>query len=118
MSSSAVKDGLQSAETHLLDNREAQTTASSDFTAVRPSFETRRSKLRGKELNAAASTSDKRSLSIEDLHRQACADKKQSYIDPPTGYTVLTEYAHLKRGKCCGNACRHCPYDHVNVKRK
>ena len=29
---------------------------------------------------------------------------------------VLTERYHLARGYCCGNACRHCPYDHENVK--
>lgn len=23
--------------------------------------------------------------------------------------------AGRRRGKCCGNACRHCPYDHINV---
>ena len=55
-------------------------------------------------------------ISIEELHLEACANKKDTYIDPPTGYMVLTEYAHLKRGKCCGNACRHCPYNHANVR--
>lgn len=30
---------------------------------------------------------------------------------------VLSSWFHLKRGECCGNACRHCPYDHVNVKK-
>jgi len=29
---------------------------------------------------------------------------------------VFTEYAHRKRGKCCGNKCRHCPYGHYSVK--
>jgi hypothetical protein len=28
---------------------------------------------------------------------------------------VFTAWYHLKRGECCGNGCRHCPYDHVNV---
>ena len=32
------------------------------------------------------------------------------------GYMVLTEAFHLARGNCCGNACRHCPYDHENVR--
>jgi hypothetical protein len=31
------------------------------------------------------------------------------------GLMVLTERFHLKRGSCCGNACRHCPYDHLAV---
>jgi len=58
------------------------------------------------------------SKDIEDLHRDACEQGQGTYIDPATGYTVITEFAHLKRGKCCGNACRHCPFDHVNVKKK
>lgn len=28
---------------------------------------------------------------------------------------VFTAAYHLARGHCCGSACRHCPYDHVNV---
>jgi hypothetical protein len=28
---------------------------------------------------------------------------------------VLTEQYHLRRGSCCGNGCRHCPYHHMNV---
>lgn len=26
------------------------------------------------------------------------------------GYRVFTAWHHLKRGECCGNGCRHCPY--------
>ena len=26
------------------------------------------------------------------------------------GYVVFTEAYHLKRGHCCKNSCRHCPY--------
>jgi hypothetical protein len=33
------------------------------------------------------------------------------------GLMVLTERYHLKRGSCCGNGCRHCPYDHEAVPR-
>lgn len=55
---------------------------------------------------------------IEEIHQKACELKKSNYIDPVSGYTVFTEYHHLKRGKCCGNSCRHCPYNHVNVKKK
>ncbi|XP_031197630.1 uncharacterized protein C1orf53 homolog isoform X1 [Mastomys coucha] len=39
-----------------------------------------------------------------------------SYMDPATGFVVLTRLAHLQRGACCGSACRHCPYGQVNVK--
>ena len=31
------------------------------------------------------------------------------------GYVVLTEKYHLQRGECCGNRCKHCPYNYVNV---
>ena len=31
------------------------------------------------------------------------------------GFIVLTELYHLQRGFCCGNGCRHCPYDYENV---
>jgi len=44
------------------------------------------------------------------LHEEACKDGKESYIDPRTGYLVFTKLKHLKRGKCCGSGCRHCPY--------
>jgi len=26
------------------------------------------------------------------------------------GYKVFTEAYHLKRGYCCQNGCKHCPY--------
>jgi hypothetical protein len=35
----------------------------------------------------------------------------------PEGYMIFTEKYHLKRGACCGNGCRHCPYEHKAVKR-
>ncbi|XP_019346733.2 uncharacterized protein C1orf53 homolog [Alligator mississippiensis] len=53
---------------------------------------------------------------IAALHRQACAAGRHTYVDPLTGYLVFTQVAHLQRGKCCGSACRHCPYDQANVK--
>jgi len=31
------------------------------------------------------------------------------YLDAD-GNTVFTAAYHLKRGNCCGNGCRHCPY--------
>ncbi|HEU5366683.1 MAG TPA: DUF5522 domain-containing protein [Hanamia sp.] len=31
------------------------------------------------------------------------------------GLMVFTEKYHLKRGYCCGNRCRHCPYNYENV---
>lgn len=52
------------------------------------------------------------------LHQEACAANEDFYTDPATGYHVFTELAHKKRGKCCGSGCRHCPYNHVNLKDK
>ncbi len=37
------------------------------------------------------------------------------YYYVENGLTVLTEEFHLSRGYCCGNGCRHCPYDHEQV---
>jgi len=32
------------------------------------------------------------------------------YYYSPEGYVVFTEKYLLKRGYCCQNGCRHCPY--------
>jgi len=34
------------------------------------------------------------------------------------GRMVFTSQYLLKRGTCCGNGCKHCPFDHVNVPNK
>jgi len=52
------------------------------------------------------------------LHQKACEAGEMSYADPETQYHVFTELVHKKRGRCCGSGCRHCPYDHQNVKDK
>ena len=36
--------------------------------------------------------------------------KEDEYYYTPEGYIVLTEKFLLKRGWCCNNGCRHCPY--------
>ncbi len=44
--------------------------------------------------------------------------KKHSSLPPleegdyylENGLFVFTAQYHLKRGSCCGNGCRHCPY--------
>jgi cob(I)alamin adenosyltransferase len=52
---------------------------------------------------------------IEELHALAVQKGSISYTDPTTGFTVFTELAHLRRGTCCGNQCRHCPYGWENT---
>jgi hypothetical protein len=31
------------------------------------------------------------------------------------GLVVFTEKYHLERGYCCGNGCKHCPFQYENV---
>lgn len=31
------------------------------------------------------------------------------------GLMVLTATYLLKRGSCCGNGCKHCPYEYIQV---
>ena len=35
---------------------------------------------------------------------------KEDYYLSKEGYIVFTEKYHLKRGYCCKNGCKHCPY--------
>lgn len=37
------------------------------------------------------------------------------YYFNEAGLMVLTEKYLLDRGYCCGNGCRHCPYDYEQV---
>lgn len=34
----------------------------------------------------------------------------------PEGYRVMTEYYLVKRGYCCSNGCKHCPYSPRAIK--
>jgi hypothetical protein len=38
----------------------------------------------------------------------------EDYYLTEEGYLVFTEKYHLKRGYCCQNNCRHCPYRNNN----
>ena len=40
-------------------------------------------------------------------------EDEDCYIED--GMMVFTAAFHLKRGYCCGSACRHCPYHYANV---
>ena len=52
---------------------------------------------------------------FDTLNRLACLEGLETYKDPISGYQVLTSEALLKKGKCCGNSCRHCPFGHLSV---
>jgi hypothetical protein len=39
----------------------------------------------------------------------------EDYYYNEQGYVVLTAKYHLQKGVCCGNGCKHCPYNYKNV---
>jgi hypothetical protein len=43
-------------------------------------------------------------------HAAALDAGEATYVDPITGYRVLTARTLAERGTCCGLGCRHCPY--------
>jgi hypothetical protein len=50
---------------------------------------------------------------IRQAHAAAEEAGQDAYIDPETGLIVMTEGFLRRRGWCCGNICRHCPYEHA-----
>ena len=69
------------------------------------------------KMNDDTTTTKNNTADIEDLHRLAVLQGSTTYVDPTTGFTCFTELAHLQRGQCCGNRCRHCPYGWIHVVR-
>ena len=58
---------------------------------------------------------------MQEIEKQKQKTKPQTlvlnvdyYIE--NGRWVFTEVFHQKRGTCCGSGCRHCPFEHVNVR--
>ena len=49
------------------------------------------------------------------IHDQACEERRDMFVHPDTGFSVMTR-RYLSKRKCCGNKCMFCPYKHVNVK--
>jgi hypothetical protein len=41
-------------------------------------------------------------------------EKEDYYLDE-NGLLVFTKKYLLQRGTCCGNGCRHCPFNYQNV---
>ncbi len=50
-------------------------------------------------------------------NKKAAPKIEESDFYVENGFFVFTEKYHLKRGYCCGNKCRHCPYAFENVKK-
>ena len=59
--------------------------------------------------------SDKEKL-IHLKHKEAIEDFHWTYIDPESGNKAITRFRHYLKKKCCGNACRHCIYNHEQVR--
>ena len=49
-------------------------------------------------------------------HKEAIEDFHWTYIDPESGNKAITRFRHYLKKKCCGNACRHCIYNHEQVR--
>lgn len=47
---------------------------------------------------------------ILQAHESALTAGLSGYIDPGSGFFVLSAQALLDRGSCCGCGCRHCPF--------
>ncbi|KAK7053119.1 hypothetical protein SK128_015295 [Halocaridina rubra] len=55
-------------------------------------------------------------VKIYEAHKLAVQRGHFTYDDPfQRDRIVKTRLRHFLRGTCCGNACRHCIYDHLNV---
>jgi hypothetical protein len=54
----------------------------------------------------------------EDMSGFSRLDKLQpgDYYKTDEGYVVFTEQYLLRRGYCCKNGCRHCPYGYNKAK--
>jgi 2-iminoacetate synthase ThiH len=45
-------------------------------------------------------------------------DEKLDYYLNDQGFVVFTADFLLNRGYCCGNGCRHCPFEYKEVKNE
>lgn len=61
-------------------------------------------------------TSEERDIYV--VHLKSVTERKLNYKDPHSGLHVFNISHHLEKGKCCGNACRHCPYGHKNASKE
>jgi Family of unknown function (DUF5522) len=62
------------------------------------------------DLHAVHSTSPKQALAYQGLPLIEGLD-----YTIENGLWIFSRWYFLKQGKCCGNACRNCPYGHINV---
>ena len=61
-------------------------------------------------LDAAGSAKARLALAEPYRHQTNLVEYIDYTIDEQGRY-VFSEWYHLKRARCCGNGCRHCPYN-------
>lgn len=54
---------------------------------------------------------------ILERHERALASGLSTYLDPRTGFVVLTADYLAERGYCCSVGCRHCPWEGAATER-
>jgi hypothetical protein len=42
-------------------------------------------------------------------------EEGEHYYYNEDGFMVLTKKYHLERGYCCGNGCKHCPFEYAAI---
>jgi hypothetical protein len=68
--------------------------------------------------SSAGESQDPEIPDLEDLHKIACEKEEEMFLDPKTGYYMMTAFYLKKRGKCCGSGCKFCPYKKERVKKE
>lgn len=53
---------------------------------------------------------------FDDKPLQDPLEEGVDYYMSDHGYRIMTEHFLLKRGYCCGNGCKHCPYEPMAIK--
>jgi hypothetical protein len=56
---------------------------------------------------------------FDDMFESGYGQKQVEGVDfymSSEGYRVMTEYYLVKRGYCCSNGCKHCPYSPKAIK--
>ena len=51
----------------------------------------------------------------DDSNTAASNNRDDDYYMNEAGFVVMTAAYLLQRGYCCGNGCKHCPYDYKAV---
>lgn len=55
-------------------------------------------------------------IDIEEAHDIACKSQQKLFLHHSKPGYMMTAYYLTQKGKCCGNKCLFCPYNHQNVK--